>query len=233
MSNRIIKTRQDLAELAKTHDGIIVSYSTGKDSQILVDLCAKTFRRVVALHLYFVPGLDYIERGLEMARHRWGVEVVQLPHWNYIEAIKTNQYCNYRAADKDSLTDVRLLDLYKLAMQRTGLRLVATGARKSDGLWRRRWMANIRKTGAYEGVLFPMQDWLRIDITAYMKTHHIEVPPLSKIGAQDATGIGLNNEVLLWLHDTQPEDFARMRRVFPLIDAVIARRAIHGIGGRY
>lgn len=94
-------------------------------------------------------------------------------------------------------------------------------------------MANIRRTGAYDGVLFPLQDWLKIDITAYMKTHHIEMPPLSKIGAQDATGIGLNNEVLLWLHDTQPEDFARMRRVFPLIDAVIARRALHGIGGRY
>lgn len=231
MSNRIIQTRKELETLAQTHEGIIVSYSTGKDSMILLDLCSKVFKRVVALHLYFVPGLGYIETGLEYARQRWGCEVIQLPHWAYVEAVKTNQYCNYPGAE--SLAEIKLADIYKLAMQRTGLRLVATGAKKADGLWRRRWMKNIRKGAKYDGVLFPMQDWLRLDIQAYMKTHHIPMPELSSTGAKDATGITCHNEVLLWLYDRHRGDFDKMRRVFPFIEAVVARREFYGIGNRY
>lgn len=231
MSHKIITTRQKLAELAEKNEGIIVSYSTGKDSMILMDLCAKVFRRVVALHMYFVPDLQYIEGGLNYARGRWKCEVMQLPHWLYYKAIRENQYCNYSNAEQ--FAEVSLSDVYKYAMQETGIRLVATGARKSDGLWRRRWMKNIRKTANYEGVIFPLEDWLRIDIQAYMKANAIPQPELSSTGRGDATGISTDNDSILWLYDRHPDDFERMRRVFPHIGAVVARREMYGIGNHH
>ena len=231
MSQRIIATLQELEKLARTNESIIVSYSTGKDSMILMDLASKKFRRVIALHMYFVKGLAYIEGGLQYARDRWGCEVVQMPHWNYIDALKTNQYCNY--ANAQELADVSLSDVYKLAMQKTGARLVATGARKSDGLWRRRWMKNIRKSANYDGVIFPLQDWLKLDISNYQKTHNIPMPELSTTGRGDATGISTNNESILWLYDRHREDFERMKRVFPHIEAVVHRRELYGIGNHY
>lgn len=231
MSQRIIDTLHELEKLSQTHEAIIVSYSTGKDSMILMDLCSKKFKRVIALHMYFVKGLAYIEGGLDYARARWGCEVMQIPHWLYVQAIKTNQYCNYTNAE--SLADVNLSDLYKLAMQKTGARLVATGARKSDGLWRRRWMKNIRKSANYDGVIFPLQDWLKLDISSYQKTHNIPMPELSTTGRGDATGISCNNESILWLYDRHRDDFDRMKRVFPHIDAVVARRELYGIGNTY
>jgi phosphoadenosine phosphosulfate reductase len=231
MSQRILTTLQELEKLANTNEAIIVSYSTGKDSMILMDMACKKFRRVIALHMYFVKGLAYIEGGLRYAQERWGCEVLQMPHWQYIEALQTNQYCNY--ANAHELAELRLADIYKLAMQQTGARIVATGARKSDGLWRRRWMANIRKSAKYDGVIFPLQDWLKIDIAAYQKTHGIPMPELSNTGRGDATGISTNNESILWLYDRHREDYERMKRVFPHIDAVIARRELYGIGNHY
>lgn len=231
MSGNIFKTRTELQRLAETHSGIIVSYSTGKDSQILLDLASKVFSRVVALHMYFVPGLAYIEEGLDYARRRWGCEVMQLPHWGYVEAVKTNQYCNLPGASR--LADIDLSDIYKVAMARTGLRLVATGARKSDGLWRRRWMKNIRRGDKYDDVIFPLSDWLKLDITSYVKANRIEIPELSRTGRQDATGIGLNNETILWLYDRHRGDYELVRRVFPFIEAVPLRRQFYGIGGNY
>lgn len=231
MSQNIFNTRQQLEELAQKHEAIIVSYSTGKDSMIIMDMCARLFRRVIALHMYFVKDLDYIEVGLNYAQQRWGCEIIQMPHWSVIEAIKTNQYCNYPHAYE--LADVKLADIYKLAMQQTGVRLLAHGARKSDGLWRRRWFKNIRKGNAYEGLIFPVENWGRLDVMAYAKTHHIPIPELSKLGVGDGTGIGLNNEMLLWLYDRHPGDFAKIAKVFPYIHAVPARREFYGIGNRY
>lgn len=231
MSHKIIETKRRLSELAEKHEGIIVSYSTGKDSMILMDLATKTFRRVVALHMYFVKGLGYIEGGLEYARARWGCEVIQYPHWLYFHAIRDSHYCNY--ANAESLEPVQLIDIYKLAMQETGLRLVATGARKSDGLWRRRWFKNIQKSSKYDGIIFPLEEWLRLDIQAYMKSNAIPVPELSSTGRGDATGISTNNASILWLYDRHPEDYEKMRRVFPYIGTVVARREMYGIGERY
>jgi len=231
MSQKIVETHKALKKLAETHRGIIVSYSTGKDSMILMDLCAKIFSRVVALHMYFVDGLDYIEGGLDYAEKRWGCEVMRMPHWSYVKALRGNLYCNYGGAD--ALEEVKLADIYKIAMQRTGLRLVATGAKKSDGLWRRRWMKNIRKTANYDGVIFPMENWLKLDVLGYCKQHAIEIPELSSAMGGEATGIGVHNGTLLWLHDRHPGDFEKIRKVFPHIGAVIARREFYGIGKTY
>jgi phosphoadenosine phosphosulfate reductase len=231
MSQNIFDTRHQLEELAQKHESIIVSYSTGKDSMIIMDMASRLFRRVIALHMYFVKDLDYIETGLEYAQQRWGCEILQLPHWSYVDAVKTNQYCYYPHAYE--LADVKLMDIYKLAMQQTGARLLAHGARRSDGLWRRRWFKNIRKSGNYDGLIFPIEKWGRLDVMAYAKTHHLPIPELSKLGVGEGTGIGLNNDTLLWLHDRFPGDFEKMRKVFPYISAVVARREFYGIGKHY
>jgi phosphoadenosine phosphosulfate reductase len=231
MSQKIIDSYKSLTKLAETNEGIIVSYSTGKDSMILMDLCAKLFRRVVALHMYFVADLDYIEGGLDYARARWGCEVLQMPHWSYVDSVRDNRYCNYKGAD--SLQEVKLLDIYKIAMQRTGIRLVATGAKKADGLWRRRWMKNIRKTANYDGIIFPLENWLKLDVVSYCKQHAIVLPELTTAMGGEATGIGVRNDTILWLYDRHPGDYEKMRKVFPHIGTVIARREFYGIGKTY
>ena len=220
-----------MARLAKTHDTAIVSYSTGKDSMIVMDLCAKHFKKVIALHMYLVRDIAYIERGLNYARRRWGCEVIQYPHWALFKYMKDNQFCNYPEAK--FLTEVSLSDVYALALRDTGCKLILTGAKKADGLWRRRWLRTLETSLVYANVKFPIQEWMKLDVTAYMKTNAIPMPALSASAKSGVSGIGLNSESILWMNDTQPDDYDRMTRVFPFIGAVVARREFYGIGKRF
>ncbi len=61
-------TTQLLAEYAKKHDSVLVSYSGGKDSLVTLDLCTRTFKRVTAFFMYFVPGPSARAGGVSSAR---------------------------------------------------------------------------------------------------------------------------------------------------------------------
>jgi hypothetical protein len=83
-------------------------------------------------------------------------------------------------------------------------------------------------TSAYrDAIRNPIAKWHKYDVLAYLKTQGIEPPPSS---GKSATGVDLSVPSLLWLHDTFPEDFERLCRMFPYARAVVARRDFYGIG---
>ena len=104
-------------------------------------------------------------------------------------------------------------------MKDSGINLILTGARRADGLWRRRFMTN----GALvDSVVNPIASWLKWDVLGYLKTHAIPQPEWNM-------DVGLDDECICWMHDTYPDDFDRLCRFFPYAPSVIYRRAFYGI----
>lgn len=222
------ETSREVAQLAAKYEACIVSFSGGKDSLACLDLCCKAFRQVVALHMWFVPGLACIESQLAYAKERWGVPVVQLPHWGVFRALK---HAFYRDPDRTyaQMPDVKLEDVYNVAREDLGIRLVVRGGKASDSLWRRR-MLNARHHA--KETVDPLRDWNKFDILAYLALNKIPVPDSD--GKDKAVGgVGLATNALLWLHDRHPEDFAKVERMFPYVGAVVARREFYGVGQRF
>lgn len=214
-----------LAKQAKKDPALLISYSAGKDALAVLDLaCRCGFTNIVGFYMYLVPGLTHIEEALKWAKRKYRIQIVQYPHINLPRNLRRGVYTNpsYRYDDLEEFT---LHELYQVIMRDTGITTIATGMKKADSMSRRR---NFKNLSQCEGgtVINPLENWNKFDVLAYIKMHKL---PLPKSSGRATTGVDLTARELLWVHDTYPEDFAKMRAVFPFIDVVVKRREWYGI----
>lgn len=219
------KTAAELRSLASKHQAVLVAFSGGKDSLAVLDLCSRAFGLVACFHMEAVPGLACIEDRLSAARDRYKVEVLRYPHWSTVKALKDGVFCNDHVSLSD-LPEYKLADVYALAREDTGIRLIAHGGRSSDGLWRRRMFANTEGSAGYKDVCYPVKGWTKYDVLAYLQANKIPAP---KEYRDDRAGVGLNTAGLLWLADEFPDDFKKLLRYFPYAESVLLRRKWFGV----
>jgi 3'-phosphoadenosine 5'-phosphosulfate sulfotransferase (PAPS reductase)/FAD synthetase len=219
-------TEAEIQALARANPVTLVAFSGGKDSLVLLDLCSKAFQKVVCFFMYLVPNLAVAEKQLDYARDRYGVEILQYPHWATIKSLKNGVYCNVHPS-WDAVKEQTVNDVHEWVKADTGIPIIAHGAKKSDSLWRRRYMAarKNKKDGAY----YPLADWNKYEVLAYLGLNNIPLPETSSGGKKAASGLGLMTECLLWLHDEHPEDFAKVLTWYPYAEAVVYRRDWYGI----
>ena len=197
------------------HDAVSVSYSAGKDSMAVLDLCVRAFKRVEAFYLYLVPGLECIDRDLAQAEARYGITVQQYPNPIMRDALHTGLYCpNHWTLD--DLPAYKLRDVYNLVSIDMGTPLIANGAKRADSLQRRCYV------GTLKDVVHPIAGWTQLDVLAYLRMRGLPVPLTQ-------SGIDLGVPSLLWLYDNYPGDFERVEAVFPYVGAVVKRREWFGV----
>lgn len=205
----------------RTGGKCIVAFSGGKDSLVVMDLACRIFDQVEGFFMYLIPGLECVEDELAAARQRFNVNIRQYPHWVLQKLIANGAYTS-EWFGYDSMPKWSLRDIYAFAIRDIGINCIATGAKKADSSWRRRFM----NTAFFDAVINPIANWHKYDVISYLRAHEIPEPPSS---GKSATGIDLSIPSLLWLNDNFPRDFARLVKVFPYAQAVIARRDIYGI----
>ena len=187
-----------------------------------MDLAVRAFKRVSAFFMYCVPGLQCVKDDLALARQRWGLsEILQYPHWGTSRIARDGVFVLPLPADQQP-PEWRLDDIYGMALADTGASVLLTGARFGDSLWRRRQMATWGKKAHIE---YPVGYWNKLQILGYLRMRGIPIPSSS---GRSATGIDLCEPSLVWLHDTFPDDFERLCRVYPLARGMIKRREYFG-----
>ncbi len=132
------ETMDELKQAALKHPAVLVGFSGGKDSWCVLDLCVRTFDRVVCFFMYFVPGLKCVEDELARAQEKYGVEILQYPHWLVFRALKEGLFCD-TTHKLSGLYEPKVNDISMAVMADTGIRLVAHGAKEADSMWRRRY----------------------------------------------------------------------------------------------
>lgn len=213
------ETIDTLRKAAEKSDGIAVFFSGGKDSLCTLDLCARTFKRVVLVHMYIVPGLRCIEERLQPTLDRYpGIPLIQYPHWVVWQCLQAGVYCDPRHDD----LEFSLRDLYNFVVAETGLKLIASGARRSDSGWRRRFLKNTR---AWEDIIYPIVGWNLPEVLAYLARQKIQLPEQE---SSTGSGVDLSRRFLLWCLDHYPDDFARIERVFPYVGALRKWKELYG-----
>lgn len=227
MSRVIMDSTKEVQDLAREYpEGVIVSYSGGKDSMVILKMASMFFRRVVGCNFYFVKGLKYedelILRGTEVCP---SIEWHRYPHWAYWKYLSNGVF---NLGGYYNVPDLQMTDIWDMCRQDTGLRLVINGAKLSDGVMRKNFFGNIKDSHRYEHVKFPLKHWRKQHVLAYIAQHKLHLAELSA-SAKVSSGVGLSNECILWLYDKHREDYERVRAVFPLIEAVVARREFYGV----
>lgn len=212
-------TQKVLRDLREKTAAILVAYSDGKDSRVVLDLCSRVFERVEAFHLVLIPGLECTQLALAQARRRYGITIREYPHPIVGRLIRNGVYCD-PSWRRDDVPDIGLGELYALAMADAEIGWIVTGNKRSDSAWRRNFM----KLFNPDRVVHPIFGWHRYDVLSYLKRRGIGVPPST---GKESSGIDLSHDSLLWISEQFPADFQRICEVFPYAEAIVWQRRFY------
>ncbi|MDR2893003.1 MAG: phosphoadenosine phosphosulfate reductase family protein [Deltaproteobacteria bacterium] len=193
-------------------DRVLVSFSGGKDSVCVLDLCIKHFSHVEAFFMYQVAGLGFQESILKYYEDRHGIEIKRIPHFELSSFLR---YGVFRPEDY-AVPIISVKETYNFIRERTGIYWIAAGERIADSIWRR---AMIKKSGSIDetrGRFFPMAEWKKEDVRAYIKQNRLVV-------GQESQTLGFSFRSLapadlLKIREHFPKDYERIRAWFPFIE---------------
>lgn len=208
---------------ADRHEAVLVALSFGKDSLVVMDMCAKYFKRVEAFCMSWVTGLDITKRWLQFARDRWDVEVKEIEHWGAKRHKQSGSWCIPVEIDGKPGFNVTLEE----QKREYGIPIVATGTRAAESLGRRAGLLRAErgiKGGAWAGDWHPIAWWRRENVIAYLRQNNLPLEDSDK----DMQGWSNDRQSFLKLHQQHPEDFKRWCKVFPFAEAVIRQKEWYG-----
>jgi 3'-phosphoadenosine 5'-phosphosulfate sulfotransferase (PAPS reductase)/FAD synthetase len=222
--DRVTEAIAVMEAAAKQHDAIAVGYSGGKDSLCVLDIAVKTFKKVVPVFWFTVPGISFCEAAMKYAEDRYGLKPIQIPDWRKMNAIKLGLWC-------DEFTDLPELDLKRacaFTMEVAGCDILAMGMKEADGTQRRQFFGNIRDSSdkVWTRLILPIRRWTIKEVRGYLAANNI---PLPETSGRTTSGVGTDHDSICWLHDNHPDDFKKFCRWFPYAQAVIERRKLYGI----
>lgn len=202
-------------------DSVLVSFSGGKDSIVTLDLCCRFFSRVEAFFLYWVKGLGHQESVLLHYEDKYGIPIYRLPHFEVSPALR---YGIFRDRDL-SVPIVSPADIYAYMRDMTDIHWIAAGERVSDSLFRR---AYIKGDGGSvqpkRGRFFPVAEWRTGHIQKYLKQRKLKVG-FDYMGDVHGRQFSLlAPDFLKYLEEWYPQDYAKIKEWFPLIEARIMNR---------
>ena len=78
-----------LYDLVKTQskitDSVIVAFSGGKESIVVLDLCFKYFKHVQPYYMYICPNLSFQDKMIKWYENKYDTEIIQIPHMQVCE----------------------------------------------------------------------------------------------------------------------------------------------------
>lgn len=215
--NPIASAQKSIDRVCSVTDSAMLFCSFGKDSLVLLDLLYPRFKRILCVFMYFVKDLEHIDRWIKWAQAKYpNAEFVQVPHWNLTYILRSGLYCV--ANPKVKL--MKLADVVKAMRLKYGIGYCFLGMKKADSMNRRLMLKGYEESG-YEnaGLVYPLADWTQKDILAYMRQRNLPAPIRYSLKA--STGVGFNEDCLLWLRNNYPQDLQKIYKVFPMAERVL------------
>lgn len=169
------------------------------------------------MFMYFVKDLEHINRWIRWAQAKYPkAEFVQVPHWNLTYILRSGLYC----VANPKVKTMKLADVVKAMRLKYGIGYCFLGMKKADGM-NRRLMLKGYEDSYYEnaGLVYPLAEWTQKDILAYMKQHNLPEPIRYSLKA--SSGVGFNEDCLLWMRENYPQDLEKIYSVFPMAERVL------------
>ena len=195
-------------------EGVIVAFSGGKDSLVVLDLAVKHFARVEPFFMYFLPDLDYTNVVIDYAERRFGLKIRQYPHWQLSGYLRHGAFCD--AAPR--VREQGMQDVIKHARVETGLHWCGLGYRMQESMLQRRWLSRKAWNDSpfnVDGRWAPLREWKKRELLAYLRRERIVIPGFSAKAGHRPSGIDLSPDNLAILRANWPRDYERILTMFP------------------
>lgn len=216
--SKIDSTNRTIAAVRAKSDSCIVFCSLGKDSLVTLDLVYPHFKRIVCVFMYFVKGLEHIDRWINWVKAKYPkVEFVEVPHWNLSYILKGGLYC----VPNPKVKLIKLANVVRSMRLKTGIDYVFLGMKKADSMNRRLMLARMEPEDyVSNGQAYPLAEWTQKDVLAYVRMN--KIPETIRYSLKASSGTGFNLECFLWLRENFPQDLETIYKTFPLSRRILA-----------
>lgn len=207
---------------AQATDEVIVSFSMGKDSLVVLDLAKKYFKKVHVFYMYMVPGLEFQEKALRQYEKIYNIEIKRVPHFEDSEFYR---YGSFRDPDY-TVPIITINDVYESMRQEFGCYWITGGERKADSIFRNGMVNKSTSLDVKRGRMYPLAYWKKKDVFDYMKFHKLYWPSFYK-----ELGFSLHSlqgKELSRLKQVYPEDYQRVLQYFPEAEAGVLKYETYG-----
>ena len=209
---------------------VAVSFSGGRDSLAVLDLCKKHFATVYAYWMYVVPGLEFQEKYLRYIERRYSLDILRIPHWMLANMFRrgvlrhpTNASMSLRR------TRIRHVDAYVRKQFGCDGLYIASGEKYSDSLERNTQIVQCGGLSTVRHRLYPIGFWTHYDVQSYVARQNIVMPPDYRLRPQVSSrrrgqfGSLLTFDEIIPIRDNFPDDYQRICKYFPQLPAQMAR----------
>ena len=203
---------------------IAVGLSGGKDSLATLKLVSEVWPEVFCYHLYFVPGLRVLEDHVNACAARFTkTPVLYLPHPDVSRYLKGGifQPSGIGSAQMGKRRVLKMGDIEHTVRETFGLTWIASGLKVLDSIHRRGQLHGKNGVDERWHRLWPVYDWSDADVVSFNSHQRFPNPP--KFGGGRLSGIGLDGPTMVDLKARAPDDYERIRAVFPYVDALVVR----------
>lgn len=207
---------------SKVTDEVIVAFSGGKESVVVLDLCYRFFKKVHPFFMYICPDLSFQERTLEWYEKKYQTEIIRLPHMDVSEFF---HYGSFRISDS-SFPIVSINDIYQYIRLQTDTWWIAAGERIDDSIVRRAMMKKSGSIDVKRGRFYPVSAWKKREIIDYIKFHNLYL-------GQDSKKLGFSfkslwGKELAMLKHYFPQDYEKILHLYPFAAAGVKRYEDYG-----
>ena len=217
MMSKTSSSSDIIDSIRQKSDSCLLLCSLGKDSLVTLDLIYPKFDRIVCVFMYFVKGLDHVERWVKWVKSKYPkIEFVEIPHWNLTYILRSGLYC----VPNPKVKLLKLADIVKSIRLQTGIYYTFLGMKKADGM-NRNLMLKGYESQCYEnnGLVYPLAEWNQKDVLSYMRQKNLPRPIRYSLKA--SSGIGFNIDCMLWLGNNVPQDLDKIYKVFPMSERIL------------
>ena len=207
---------------SKITDSVIVGFSGGKESVVVLDLCFRYFKKVQPFFMYICPNLSFQERTLQWYEKKYQTEIIRIPHMDVSEFF---HYGSFRPPD-ESFPIVSINDIYRYIRLKSDIWWIAAGERIDDSIVRRAMMKKSGSVDEPRGRFYPIAMWKKRQVMEYIKFHNLYL-------GQDSRKLGFSfcslwGKELAMLKQHFPEDYAKGIRQYPFAEAGVLREEAYG-----
>lgn len=213
--NLIQQTEKSIDRIREKTDTAVLFCSFGKDSLVLLDMLSSKFDRVICVFMYFVRGLEHIEKYIRWAKEKYpNIEIKQIPHWNLTYILRNGLFC----VRNPKVKLLKLADIDKAVKYKYKADYSFYGMKKADGM-NRRLMLNTYENYENNGKVYPLADWKKEDVMTYIRLHKLPEPV--RYSKKASGGTGFNSECFVYLRENYPEDLQKILKVFPMSEKIL------------
>ncbi len=208
----------------------ILGFSAGKDSVAAWLQMRRYFTRIIPYYRYHIPGLAFVERTLAYYEDFFKTPIVRVCDPYLRGRLHELQYQTpRRAAILDELKFIRRFESIETVAsirrtQNAPLAMVGSGWRANDSMRRRITMQRFGVIQPKNQIFFPVFDWADKRLIQEFTDSGVKLAPDYAILGRSFESI--RHPFSTRVRETWPEDYERMLRWFPLLQADELRRDI-------